>query len=207
MSYTAPEYVDTRAQAILVLASTVADEDKTGIGNCSVRTALDVLADTLADSDVTIPETDAGEILALAQYVSGGGGGGVDVGAPTLVVSSSTAPEVGDYLTNDDAIAGITIGEAIIVPVDPYNRMPMVASGATATTRPDVDLSPTTCAAYVSTVTEGEFTAVEPWDGTLTQWTWTSSLGDELNVWSFTIPALEFDVDTGSGQVLCLYMH
>ena len=90
MSYTAPEYVDTRAQAILVLASTIADEDKTGIGNCSVRAALDVLADTLADSDVTIPETDAGEILALAQYVSGGGGGGGDFTTATVTIVNDT---------------------------------------------------------------------------------------------------------------------
>ena len=207
MAYTIPEYVDTPEQAILAVASAVKGEQVTG-GDGSVNTALDILADTLAETDVQVPQTAAGAILALAQYVpGGGGGGGVEVGAPTLVVSSSTAPEVGDYLQNDDAIAGITIGEAIIVPTDPYNRMPMVASGATATTRPDVDLSPTACAAYVATVAEGEITAVEPWGGTLTQWTWTSSLGDELNVWSFTIPALEFDIDTGSGQVLCLYMH
>ena len=99
MSYTIPEYVDTRAQAILVLASTVADEDKTGIGNCSVRTALDVLADTLADSDVTIPETDAGEILALAQYVGGGGGGGVTLGpqTPVAYLASTTMPTTSMY--------------------------------------------------------------------------------------------------------------
>ena len=35
-----------------------------------------VLADVLAESDVSVPQTDAGAILALAQYVSGGGGGG-----------------------------------------------------------------------------------------------------------------------------------
>lgn len=76
MSYTAPTYVDTKAQAILALASTIADEDKTLLGDGSVNKALDVLADVLAEQDVQVPQTDAGAILALAQYVTGGGGGG-----------------------------------------------------------------------------------------------------------------------------------
>lgn len=75
MSYTAPQYVDTKEQAILALASTIAGEDKTALGNGSVNKALDVLADVLAQQDVQVPQTNAGAILALAQYVGGGGGG------------------------------------------------------------------------------------------------------------------------------------
>ena len=75
MSYTAPQYVDTKEQAVLALASTIAGEDKTGMGDGSVNTALDVLADVLAGQDVEVPQTNAGAILALAQYVQGGGGG------------------------------------------------------------------------------------------------------------------------------------
>ena len=78
MSYTAPTYVDTKEQAILALASTIADTDKTLLGDGSVNKALDVLADVLAEHDVSVPQTDAGAILALAQYVGGGGGGGGD---------------------------------------------------------------------------------------------------------------------------------
>lgn len=33
MSYTPPTYVDTKAQAILALASVMADEDKTALGD------------------------------------------------------------------------------------------------------------------------------------------------------------------------------
>lgn len=76
MSYTAPQYVDTKEQAVLALASVIADEDKTALGDGSVNRALDVLADVLAKQDVQVPQTNAGAILALAQYVSGGGGGG-----------------------------------------------------------------------------------------------------------------------------------
>lgn len=75
MSYTAPQYVDTKEQAILALASTIKGEAVTG-GDGSVNRALDILADVLANQDVQVPQTDAGAILALAQYVSGGGGGG-----------------------------------------------------------------------------------------------------------------------------------
>lgn len=75
MSYTAPQYVDTKEQAILALASTIKGEAVTG-GDGSVNRALDILADVLAEQDVQVPQTDAGAILALAQYVSGGGGGG-----------------------------------------------------------------------------------------------------------------------------------
>lgn len=76
MSYTPPTYVDTKEQAILALASTIADEDKRALGNGSVNRALDVLADVLAQQDVQVPQTNAGAILALAQYAQGGGGGG-----------------------------------------------------------------------------------------------------------------------------------
>lgn len=75
MSYTAPQYVDTKEQAILALASTINGEAVTG-GDGSVNRALDILADVLAEQDVQVPQTDAGAILALAQYVTGGGGGG-----------------------------------------------------------------------------------------------------------------------------------
>lgn len=87
MSYTAPQYVDTKEQAVLALASTIAGEDKTALGNGSVNTALDVLADVLAGQDVEVPQTNAGAILALAQYVGGGGG------AQTLDVNIWNATE------------------------------------------------------------------------------------------------------------------
>lgn len=75
MSYTIPEYVDTREQAVLAVASAIKGEAVTG-GDGSVNRALDILADVLAEQDVSVPQTNAGAILALAQYVTGGGGGG-----------------------------------------------------------------------------------------------------------------------------------
>lgn len=89
MSYTAPQYVDTKEQAILALASTIKGEAVTG-GDGSVNRALDILADVLAEQDVQVPQTDAGAILALAQYVSGGGGGGGDFTTAEVIFASDT---------------------------------------------------------------------------------------------------------------------
>ena len=72
MAYTIPEYVDTTEQAILAVASAVKGEQVTG-GDGNVGTALDILADALAGENVTVPMTNQGAILALAQYVGGGG--------------------------------------------------------------------------------------------------------------------------------------
>lgn len=89
MSYTAPQYVDTKEQAILALASTIKGEAVTG-GDGSVNRALDILADVLAEQDVQVPQTDAGAILALAQYVSGGGGGGGDFTIAEVTIVNNT---------------------------------------------------------------------------------------------------------------------
>lgn len=108
MSYTAPQYVDTKEQAILALASTIKGEAVTG-GDGSVNRALDILADVLAEQDVQVPQTDAGAILALAQYVSGGGGGGgsVDVGEPVVVLLGDT-PVVGNQLPGIFLFKGVS---------------------------------------------------------------------------------------------------
>lgn len=102
MSYTAPQYVDTKEQAVLALASTIAGEDKTALGDGSVNTALDVLADVLAGQDVEVPQTNAGAILALAQYVGGGGGSSTQ----TLTVTKNEA---------DDTVSVTTLSWADII--------------------------------------------------------------------------------------------
>lgn len=76
MAYTAPNDLFTSEEAILSLASSIADEDRTNLGNGTINGALDVLADALAERNVEVPPMNAGAILALADYVSGGGGGG-----------------------------------------------------------------------------------------------------------------------------------
>ena len=104
MSYTAPTDVQTKADAILALASTIAGEDKTALGNGSVNKALDVLADVLAQQDVQVPQTNAGAILALAQYAQGGGGASTQ----TLTVTKAEASDTVSVATLGwaDYIAG-----------------------------------------------------------------------------------------------------
>lgn len=94
MSYTPPTYVDTKAQAILALASVVADEDKTNLGDGSVNKALDVLADAMAEQDVSVPQTNAGAILALAQYVGGGGGSEYSITCKIIDMQTGTTTDI-----------------------------------------------------------------------------------------------------------------
>ena len=99
MSYTAPTDVQTKADAVLALASTIAGEDKTALGNGSVNKALDVLADVLAGQDVEVPQTNAGAILALAQYVGGVGGSTVTLD----IIEVADAPLSTAYFTVENS--------------------------------------------------------------------------------------------------------
>ena len=192
MSYTAPEYVDTRAQAILVLASTIADEDKTGIGNCSVRAALDVLADTLADSDVTIPETDAGEILALAQYVSGGGGG-VTLGPLGYVYSDTQAPTVGGYYQFAPIVQFAKIGDTDvcasdygIMQTERFGMGPLFAGGMTLGFKAPRGIPTIPCYRVSFDAATEQFTAVADWSSNVTRVD-----GDVDVTFTFTMPSLD----------------
>ena len=102
MSYTAPQYVDTKEQAVLALASTIAGEDKTALGNGSVNKALDVLADVLAEQDVSVPQTNAGAILALAQYASGM----VKPEGTIAITENGEGIDVAQYATADVSVSG-----------------------------------------------------------------------------------------------------
>lgn len=85
MAYTAPNDLFTSEEAILSLASSIADEDRTALGNGTINGALDVLADALAERNVEVPPMNAGAILALAQYVSGGGSSDFTTAEVTIV--------------------------------------------------------------------------------------------------------------------------
>lgn len=191
----------TTKDAILKLADAVS-------GNTSANVATDVqalavLAQAMTGGAPAEPLATVDDAIGyIADNYSGGGGGGVDVGAPTFVVKSSDAPEVDDRIPNNAAIAGLAIGDATIVPVLPNGSVLAAASGMTATTKPDMELEPTTCDAYVVTVTSGVITAAAPWGGTLTPGTYNT-----YSIWSFTVPALTIDATTFSGQALYLYMH
>lgn len=102
MSYTIPKYVDTKEQAVLALASTIADEDKSALGDGSVNRALDVLADTLAGENVEVPQTNAGAILALAEYASGM----VKPEGTIAITENGEGIDVSQYATADVSVSG-----------------------------------------------------------------------------------------------------
>lgn len=107
MSYTIPEGIQTKADAVLAVASVIADDDKGALGDGSVNTALDVLADVLAGQDVEVPQTNAGAILALADYV--GGGGGAQSYPITVEATGGTVhfyTDSGEEFTTNEAPAG-----------------------------------------------------------------------------------------------------
>lgn len=101
MSYTAPTYVDTKEQAVLALASAIKGEAVTG-GDGSVNRALDILADVLAEQDVQVPQTDAGAILALAQYASGM----VKPEGTIAITENGEGIDVAQYATADVSVSG-----------------------------------------------------------------------------------------------------
>lgn len=168
MSYTAPQYVDTKEKAVLALASTIAGEDKTALGDGSVNTALDVLADVLAGQDVEVPQTNAGAILALAQYVGGGGGASLtgnlaelrDVeGEPSEYPSSLAGLECAVLIDGHTVTSG-NIAKAIagadVAPLDstPSRAWLIVPTSATIdpSTGPSVEFTKTALAVDGQTV-------------------------------------------------------
>ena len=102
MSYTLPTDIQTKSDAILALASTIADTDKTNLGDGSVNKALDVLADVLAQQDVSVPQTNAGAILALAQYASGM----VKPEGAITITENGEGIDVAQYATADVSVSG-----------------------------------------------------------------------------------------------------
>lgn len=203
MAYTIPEYVDTPEQAILAVASAVKGEQVTG-GDGNVGTALDILADALAGEDVEVPMTQQGAILALAQYVSGGGGGGVDLGPLGYVSSEGSAvPTVGNMPDFGSIVAVAKIGDTTIFDEGAYPAATNLAAGLTLTTTAIPAEYVDTIDAYVCTVdwTGSGYTSVEPWDGTLTRTSATTTSGVAGYAWTFTMPELQY------GEFLVLWPY
>lgn len=190
----------TTKDSILALAAKISNGTVPNVATDAQ--ALGELAKAMCGTAPEVPLATVDDAIAFITANYSGGGGGVDVGAPTFVVKSSNAPEVDDRIPNNAAIAGLAIGDTTIVPVLPNGDVLAVASGMTATTAPDLDLNPTSCDAYVVTVAAGVITAAVPWGGTLTPGTYNT-----YSIWSFTVPALTIDATTFSGQALYLYMH
>ena len=147
MAYTIPTSADTPEQAILAVASAVKGEQVTG-GDGSVNRALDILADALAGENVDVPMTQQGAILALANYV--GGGGGVDVGnivsvaAPNVDADTIIATLGGKRMLMADCVNADGIAAGMTVEITTILAPPFVHGVTASYEQPDG--------------TEGEFT-------------------------------------------------
>ena len=196
MAYDIPEYVDTPEQAILAVASAVKGEQVAG-GDGSVNTALDILADVLAGEDIEVPQTDAGAILALAQYVSGGGGG-PELGALGQCYYDTVEPTVGGEIEYLSVINSVYLGEQLVASATPAMPDLYLALAAGLVVETVHHTGGTVCTAYVCTLDEdsGLYTAVEPWDGPFT-----AHADGDNTYWTFTMPALN------EGEWLVLWPH
>ena len=204
MSYTPPTYVDTKAQAILALASVVADTDKTALGDGSVNKALDVLADAMAAQDVSVPQTNAGAILALAQYIGGGGGG--DFGPCVLIGAKESVPVVDGNAGVSTVIQSLAVDGTTIITTNATDGTEVgspfaayVAGGFSVATYWQSDYN--TCTPYLVTIGECEgedegetytylgWKSVELWDGTITKERQTGDF--DAYRWLFDVPIMD----------------
>lgn len=133
--------------------------------------------------------------------VSGGG----NFGSLQDVVTSNVQPEIGASIDDaKESIYEISSGTNVYIRgVELLHTY--IASGLTAVSfaRPQY----TECDAYVCSVDENyEYASVTLWDGTVSVGS-TEQWGDEYATYTLTVPELDFDPETGTGEVLVLYVH
>lgn len=191
--------------------------------------AIDALNDTLAGSDQPAALTIEGAVRLLGQHIGGsvsgtieitenGEGidvaqyeyadvnvsGGVSFGSLQLIILENALPEVGSETTGVVNILSISSGGTVIA----SGNLPIVtpvAAGLTAVSYAGSQY--TECDAYVCTVDENhEYTSVTPWDGTVTVGSIEQG-GETFATYMLTVPELDFDPETGTGEQLTLYVH
>lgn len=163
--------------------------------------AIDALNDTLAGSDQPAALTIEGAVRLLGQHIGGGGG---NFGSLQLIILENALPEVGSETTGVANILSISSGGTVIA----SGNLPIVtpvAAGLTAVSYAGSQY--TECDAYVCTVDENyEYTSVTPWDGTVTVGSIEQG-GETFATYTLTVPELDFDPETGTGEQLTLYVH
>lgn len=198
----------TIAQAITDLATKAKGSQAVPRGR-KITDALDALADAMAGTDVPLANctTIVNAIDTVTANYSGGGGGGVDVGAPVDVMyrSNVTAePAVGDAvdLATLYDVAAVKIGDATIMDVTTTGSGIQSdvgwASGVTLTTiwMPAYSDSAAN-AAYaftytVETVEEVDhYKTVTMLENAVTMETMTDEWGDVKKRYTFTVPAVD----------------
>ena len=173
----------------------------------TIAGAIDAVNDALAGSDLPKKPRIEDGIRVLGQYI---GGGGASFGPLQNVVVDFALPEVGQEVTGAANIFSISSGETIIAGGN--SVLPIgspIAAGLTAVSLADAEY--TECDAYVCGVGINEedtfvYTSVEPWDGTVTVDS-IEQYGSTYTTYTLTVPELDFDPETYTGEYLVLYVH
>lgn len=170
----------------------------------TIAAAIDSLNDALAGSDQPAETTIEGAVRLLGQHIGGGGGGG-SFGPLQSVMTANVQPEIGGSIDDGyQRVYEISSGENV------YARgiggvVAPIAAGLTAVSFAGSQY--TECDAYVCGVDENyEYTSVTPWDGTVTVGSMEQG-GDQYATYTLTVPELDFNPETGTGEYLVLYVH
>ena len=148
----------------------------------------------------------AAAIDNLTEHIGGGG----SFGPLQFVPIEYIAPEVEGESTGMPSILSISSGDTVIARGNAYSPISSpVAAGLTAVCYNSAQY--TECDAYVCGVELNEeesmvYTSVTPWDGTGTIGS-IEQFGDTYATYTLTVPELDYDPETGTGEYLVLYAH
>ena len=201
--------------------------DKSG----TITGAIDALNDALAGSDQEAASTIEGAIKLLGQHIGGGSSvtveplnvtendtytapegkayspvtvnvaGGASFGPLQSVTVSEVLPAVGDDFYAAASIYEVNGGGIVFAQI--VNGF--IAAGLTAVSYGMSQY--TECDVYVCVVDENyKYTSVTPWDGTVTVGSMEIG-GDPCATYTLTVPELDFDPETWTGEYLVLYVH
>lgn len=172
----------------------------------TIAVAIDALNDALAGSDQQAAQTIEDAVRLLGQNI--GGGGGSSFGSLQYVALEYDLPTVDGEPYGAADIYSISSGGTVLSQGMAGILAP-VAAGLTAVSYAEAEY--TECDAYVCGVTRNEqelyaYTSVTPWDGTVTVGSMEQS-GNQYVTYTFTVPELDFDPETFTGERLVLYVH
>ena len=132
--------------------------------------------------------------------------GGASFGSLQYVPIEFVEPEINGETTGTMNIFSISSGDTVIAGGNAYFPIGSpVAAGLTAVSLAESQY--TECDAYVCSVDENYlYTSVTPWDGTVTVGS-VEQQGETYATYTLTVPELDFDPETYTGECLVLYVH
>ena len=204
-----PNYSGTIAAAIDAVNDALAGSDQPSAQ--TIEGAVRLLGQHIGGSvSGTIEITENGEGVDVAQYayadvnVSGGG----SFGPLQFVVLEYDLPTVGNMRSGAPQIFSLDGGGTVFAQGIGSIFTP-IAAGLTAVSYSEAQY--TECDAYVCGTVLNEYdepvyTSVTPWEGTVTVGSM-EQVGETFATYTLTVPELDFDPETMTGECLVLYVH